>query len=57
VNQIIARRWLITVLAFGVWAGFAQQVRGARFLSHTLWTAWICYAIAIVLAWWLSRVR
>jgi membrane-associated PAP2 superfamily phosphatase len=57
VNRSIARRWLIAVLAFGGWAGLAQQVRGAHFLSHTLWTAWVCYAVAIVLAWWLSRVR
>lgn len=42
--------WLAAVLAFGLWAGVAQQMRGAHFLSHTLWTAWLSYALSLALA-------
>jgi membrane-associated PAP2 superfamily phosphatase len=31
------------VLAAGLVIGIAQQVRGAHFMSHTLWTAWLCW--------------
>jgi membrane-associated PAP2 superfamily phosphatase len=33
-------------LAAGLALGLAQQLRGAHFMSHTLWTAWICWAVA-----------
>ena len=23
--------------------GLAQQMRGAHFMSHTLWTGWLCW--------------
>ena len=39
-----ARAWLGAALLAGVVLGLAQQVRGAHYLSHTLWTAWICGA-------------
>jgi membrane-associated PAP2 superfamily phosphatase len=35
-------------MAFALSVGFVQQLRGAHFLTHTLWSAWI--ACAIVLA-------
>ncbi|MFN7153099.1 MAG: phosphatase PAP2 family protein [Acidovorax sp.] len=38
-----ARWWLVGALAAGLILGGAQQVRGAHFMSHTLWTAWICW--------------
>ena len=49
----IARRWLCASIAAGFVFGIAQQVRGAHFMSHTLWTAWLCWmmAWAIDLAW------
>lgn len=40
----IARRWLHGSLAIGLLLGFAQQWRGAHYLSHTLWSAWCCVA-------------
>lgn len=49
--------WLAGALLAGFVFGFAQQLRGAHFMSHTLWTAWLCWTIgwmADVLA---SRVR
>jgi membrane-associated PAP2 superfamily phosphatase len=41
-----ARAWLIGALAAGFVLGAAQQLRGAHFMSHTLWTAWLCWTIA-----------
>ncbi len=38
--------WLVVTLAAGALIGFAQQVRGAHYLSHTFWTAWICWVVA-----------
>ena len=39
----LARQWLAGALIAGLVLGVAQQVRGAHFMSHTLWTAWICW--------------
>jgi len=41
-----ARRWLVAALTAGLVLGLAQQVRGAHFMSHTLWTAWLCWSAA-----------
>ena len=38
-----ARLWLAAALAAGFALGLAQQMRGAHFMSHTLWTAWLCW--------------
>lgn len=35
--------WLAVALAAGLLLGLAQQLRGAHFLSHTLWSAWVCW--------------
>lgn len=46
-----AWRWhgFVTGLALGLTFGVAQQLRGAHFLSHDLWTATICWvAVASV---------
>jgi len=42
----IARRWLLLSLAAGITLGICQQLRGAHFMSHTLWTGWICWMTA-----------
>lgn len=44
----MAAWWLATTIFMGVLLGLAQQVRGAHFMSHTLWTAWISWTIAAV---------
>jgi len=49
-----ARAWLIVVLAIGFILGIAQQFRGAHYMSHTLWTAWVCWTTA-ALAWGLQQ--
>jgi membrane-associated PAP2 superfamily phosphatase len=41
-----ARRWLAGAMVAGFALGLAQQVRGAHYMSHTLWTAWLCWATA-----------
>ena len=35
--------WLAAALVAGFGLGIAQQMRGAHFMSHTLWSAWICW--------------
>lgn len=35
--------WLAMAACFGLVLGLAQQWRGAHYMSHTLWTAWVCW--------------
>jgi membrane-associated PAP2 superfamily phosphatase len=42
----VARGWLLGALIAGLAFGIAQQMRGAHFMSHTLWTAWLCWLVA-----------
>ena len=37
--------WLAGVLAAGLLLGGAQQLRGAHYMSHTLWTGWLCWTV------------
>lgn len=41
-----ARAWLLGAVAIGFVASVTQIVRGAHFVSHSLWTAWICWTLA-----------
>lgn len=41
----LAKAWLVGALAAGLILGWAQQLRGAHFMSHTLWTAWLCWIV------------
>lgn len=45
-----ARAALAAALVAGLVLGVAQQLRGAHFMSHTLWTAWICWTWAWLLS-------
>jgi membrane-associated PAP2 superfamily phosphatase len=36
------------MLAFGIALGYLQQMRGAHFLTHTLWSVWIACAVLFV---------
>ena len=41
----------LAALGFGAAVGWMQQMRGAHFLTHTLWSAWIaCAVLAALLA-------
>lgn len=42
----IALLWLTCALAMGLVLGVCQQLRGAHFLSHTLWSGWLCWVSA-----------
>lgn len=42
-------QWLLLLVLFsGLVLGLAQTLRGAHYPSHTLWTAWICWIVALV---------
>ena len=43
----MATAWLIAALVAGLLLGLAQQVRGAHYMSHTFWTAWICWSLGL----------
>ncbi len=49
-NPRRARAWLVGVLAAGLAFGGAQLARGAHYPSHTLWAAWLCWALCAVAA-------
>jgi membrane-associated PAP2 superfamily phosphatase len=42
----LARLWLAGAAASGLLLGLAQQWRGAHLMSHTLWSAAMCWGIA-----------
>jgi membrane-associated PAP2 superfamily phosphatase len=53
-----AKILLVGVLMLGALLGATQVVRGAHFVSHVLWSAWWCGAVAclaVVLAWLWGR--
>jgi membrane-associated PAP2 superfamily phosphatase len=41
-----AWRWFAGAMLAGLVFGLAQQIRGAHYMSHTLWTAWLCWTVA-----------
>ncbi|BCN39008.1 hypothetical protein ALDI51_23270 [Alicycliphilus denitrificans] len=43
----VAGAWLAAALLAGTVLGVAQQMRGAHYMSHTLWTAWVCWAVGL----------
>ena len=49
-------RWLglVTGLSAGLLFGISQQLRGAHFVSHDIWTLGICWATAslVSMAFW-----
>lgn len=42
----LARAWFVCVALVGIVFGWAQTARGAHFVSHALWSAWTCAALA-----------
>lgn len=45
----VARAWLAGGLAAGLVLGVSQQLRGAHYMSHTLWTGWICWVVGFAI--------
>lgn len=48
VNARAAALWLAASLLAGLLVGLGQQLRGAHFMSHTLWSAWLCWMVGLV---------
>lgn len=46
---------LAILLMLGIGVGWLQQLRGAHFLSHTLWSAWIAVLIVLLITACLDR--
>lgn len=47
VSPRFAWRWLVVTLLVGIALGLGQQMRGAHYMSHTLWTAWLCWSVGL----------
>ncbi len=45
----LGRAWVAAVIGLGVVYGLGQMLRGAHYPSHTMWTAWICWAVTAAL--------
>jgi membrane-associated PAP2 superfamily phosphatase len=46
-HRAAARGWLAAVCVLGALYGWAQMARGAHYPSHTLWSAWLCWTLAL----------
>ncbi len=46
VSERWSKRLLLLVAVAGTWMGLTQVYRGAHFVSHSLWTAWISLSVA-----------
>ncbi len=46
---------LVLLLSLGIGVGWMQQLRGAHFLTHTLWSAWIALLIVFLITTCLDR--
>jgi membrane-associated PAP2 superfamily phosphatase len=47
-------------MCIGFILGISQQMRGAHFMSHTLWTAWLCWTVGWIshlIFYWLSQKK
>lgn len=47
-RPVIARWLLAAVLIVGSAFAWAQLARGAHFLGHSAWSAWLCWALAVL---------
>ncbi|SEK14852.1 MULTISPECIES: phosphatase PAP2 family protein [unclassified Variovorax] len=45
VSPRVAAIWLGVAVAAGLALGVSQQLRGAHYMSHTFWTAWVCWVV------------
>ena len=51
----LARWCLALVCGVGALYGWGQLARGAHYVSHTLWSAWLCWAVCTLAARWQLR--
>jgi membrane-associated PAP2 superfamily phosphatase len=52
----LARNWTWGVLAVGLLLGGVQMLRGAHYVSHTLWAACLCWMACVVVSHALQRL-
>lgn len=55
VSPRVAALWLGVAVVAGLVLGVAQQLRGAHYMSHTLWTAWVCWTVGFAIELALTR--
>jgi membrane-associated PAP2 superfamily phosphatase len=48
-NVTVARSLGAIILIIGLFLGLIQQMRGAHFLSHTLWTGFTCWTLCLAI--------
>lgn len=46
----LARRIILGAVVLGLVMGLSRQAQGGHFISHTLWSAWLAWAISLALA-------
>jgi membrane-associated PAP2 superfamily phosphatase len=46
----LAHRVILGTVVLGLLMGLTRQAQGGHFLSHTLWSAWLAWAISVALA-------
>ncbi|HEY0562882.1 MAG TPA: phosphatase PAP2 family protein [Methylophilus sp.] len=58
VEPKFSQAMLMLALSLGMVMGWAQMMRGEHFLSHTLWSGWLVWAICLACQriWFLSRL-
>lgn len=52
----LSRRVILGALLLGAVMGVTRQAQGGHFISHTLWSAWLAWAISLTLAWGLGLI-
>ncbi len=57
VSRPWAQRFLLLVVVAGIWMGMTQVYRGAHYVSHSLWTAWISLSVATLVSLGLQRLK
>lgn len=50
-SPTLSRRVIIGAVLLGLFMGLTRQAQGGHFISHTLWSAWLAWAISLLLAW------
>jgi len=52
---LAARRWLVATLLAGAVLTMVQVMRGAHYVSHSLWTGWCCAVLGVAIVHALRR--
>jgi membrane-associated PAP2 superfamily phosphatase len=47
-HRVKARAVFLFIIVLGIWTSMTQIMRGAHFVSHCLWTAWLCLSLSLI---------